>query len=53
MPEILEVDDLLFEVRRSTKRKTIGIAVDRSGQLVIFAPVQVPEGCCWRTYEIW
>lgn len=43
MPEILEVDDLLFEVRRSTKRKTIGIAVDRSGQLVISAPTQVPE----------
>jgi len=38
MPETLEVGDLTFEVRRSDKRKTISIVVDRGGQLVITAP---------------
>jgi len=39
MPEILEVDDLSFEVRRSDRRKTIALIVDRGGQLVIAAPM--------------
>ncbi len=39
MPEFLEVDDLSFEVRRSDRRKTIALIVDRGGQLVIAAPV--------------
>lgn len=41
MPEMIEVDNLTFEVRRSEKRKTISIIVDRGGQLVISAP----QGC--------
>lgn len=39
MPEILEIDDLSFEVRRSDRRKTISLIVDRGGQLVIAAPL--------------
>jgi len=39
VPEFLEVDDLSFEVRRSDRRKTISLIVDRGGQLVIAAPV--------------
>lgn len=39
MNEILQVADLVFEVRRSPRRKTIGLTVDRGGQLLIHAPV--------------
>ena len=35
------MDDLQFEVRRSARRKTLQITVDRGGELVITAP----EGC--------
>lgn len=38
MPEIITVDDLSIEVRRSSRRKNISIVVDRGGQLVIAAP---------------
>jgi len=41
MTPTLTVDDLQFEVRWSDKRKTLGITVDREGDLVISAP----EGC--------
>ncbi len=37
----LTVDDLQFEVRWSDQRKTIGLTVDRDGELVISAP----RGC--------
>lgn len=40
MTEILKIDNLIFEVRRSTRRKTISLTVDRGGELVI----HVPEG---------
>ena len=43
MPEIIEVDDLSFEVRRSSKRKTITLLVDRGGQLVVSAPSHCPS----------
>lgn len=34
----LSVDDLTFEVRESSRRKTLEITVDRDGQLIIAAP---------------
>jgi predicted metal-dependent hydrolase len=36
--ETLEVNNLVFEVRRSPRRTTLGLTVDRSGELVIHAP---------------
>jgi hypothetical protein len=38
MNETLEVGGLLFEVRRSLRRKTLGITVDRGKELIIHAP---------------
>ncbi len=38
MMETLEVDSLVFEVRRSTRRTTLELTVDRVGELVIHAP---------------
>ncbi len=43
MSEALIVDDLRFELRRSTRRKTIGITVERDGSLFITAPVDCPR----------
>ena len=39
----LIVDDLEFEVRRSARRRTVEITVDRGGELVIAAPEDCPE----------
>ncbi len=36
--EALTVDDLIFEVRRSARRTTVEITVDRGGELMISAP---------------
>ena len=36
--ETLEVNDLVFEVRRSARRATLDLTVDRGGELVIHAP---------------
>lgn len=41
MNEILTVNDLVFEIRRSARRKTIGLTVDRGGELVLHAPDRV------------
>jgi predicted metal-dependent hydrolase len=38
MNEVLAVEDLTFEVRRSARRRTLEIIVDRGGELVIAAP---------------
>jgi hypothetical protein len=38
MSEALTIDDLTFEVRRSGRRRTVGITVDRGGELVIAVP---------------
>ncbi len=43
MTEDLTVDDLHFEIRRSVRRKTIEITVDRGGELLISAPQGVPD----------
>ena len=36
--ETLELSNLVFEVRRSPQRVTLGLTVDRGGELVIHAP---------------
>jgi len=36
--DLLVVDDLVFEIRRSGRRKTIGVSIDRDGSLIIAAP---------------
>ena len=38
MSETLEVGGLTFEVRRSLRRKTLGLTVDRGGELRLHAP---------------
>lgn len=38
IPEILQAGELKFEVRRSARRRTLGITVDRSGELLLHAP---------------
>ncbi len=43
MSETLEMNGLTFEVRRSTRRRTLGLTVDRSGELVVHAPCDTPE----------
>jgi predicted metal-dependent hydrolase len=40
--ESLEVDDLVFAVRWSRRRRTIGISVARGGELRVLAPAGVP-----------
>lgn len=42
-PERLVVDNLVFDVRRSARRKTLEITVDRSGELIIAAPLGVGD----------
>ncbi|CAJ8147017.1 putative metal-dependent hydrolase [Burkholderia pseudomallei] len=41
--ETLPVGDLLFEVQRSSRRKTLGLTVDRAGELKLYAPETVPR----------
>ena len=43
MSETLEVGGLTFEVRRSPRRQTLGLTVDRGGELRIHAPEHTPE----------
>ena len=38
LTESLTVGDLQFEIRRSPKRKTVGITIDRGGDLILTAP---------------
>ena len=42
--ESLVVDDLTFEVRRSARRKTLEITVDRGGELLIASPPGIAHG---------
>ena len=42
--ETLDLADLTFEVRRSARRKTLGITVDRGGELVVQAPKDLGRG---------
>jgi predicted metal-dependent hydrolase len=47
MPETLTVDDLVFEVRRSPRRRSMQITVDRGGELRLSGP----SGCDLRKLE--
>jgi predicted metal-dependent hydrolase len=38
----LIVDDLELEVRRSDRRRTVGITVDRAGELILHLPAECP-----------
>lgn len=38
MPETIEIEDLTFEVRRSAKRKTLGLTVERDARLIAHLP---------------
>lgn len=40
---VLQVDDLTLEVRRSQRRRTLGLTVERDGELVIAAPASADE----------
>jgi len=54
--ETLEVNNLLFEVRRSPRRATLDLTVDRGGELVIHAPESsdVDELARWtRSKLLW
>jgi predicted metal-dependent hydrolase len=42
MSQDLTIDDLSFELRRSEKRKTVGITIERNGTLVLAAPADCP-----------
>ena len=49
MITILQIGGLSFEVRRSDRRKTIGLTVGRAGELVAYAPAvtSTEELSCW------
>jgi predicted metal-dependent hydrolase len=56
MRETLEMSGLTFEVRRSTRRRTLSLTVDRSGELIVHAPCDAPqeELTSWtRTKLLW
>src|SRR5437763_10944559 len=42
MNEIVVIDDLSFEVRRSARRTTVGLTIDRGGELVLSVPSECP-----------
>jgi predicted metal-dependent hydrolase len=43
MTSHIEISGLVFEVRRGPRRKSLGLTVDRSGELVVHAPVATLE----------
>lgn len=51
MSETLTIYDLTFEVRRSSKRRAIGITIDRHGELILSAPLECPIEVIRRTAE--
>ena len=56
MSEQLKIDDLVFQVRRSATRKTIGITVDRDASLLLVAPVTCSGSqleCAARSTQFW
>lgn len=38
----MKIDDLTFKLRRSNRRKTVGITIDRGGELIVSAPAECP-----------
>jgi len=56
MTEQLERHGLTFEVRRSDRRKTVGITVDRDGSLLLHAPIGADDddlAGAVRDKEVW
>jgi hypothetical protein len=56
MKQMLEVAGLVFELHRSARRHTLGLTVDRTGELIAHAPVDasVDEISSWiRTRLLW
>ncbi len=51
MSETLHIGDLDFEIRRSNRRKTLGLTVDRAGELVVHAPTETTNGDLRRWVE--
>jgi predicted metal-dependent hydrolase len=51
MIETLQVHDLTFELRRSSKRKSIAIIIDRRGELILSVPQECPREYVQRTAE--
>ena len=43
MNNLIVVEDLTFELRRSEKRTTVGILIGRTGELVVSAPLDTPQ----------
>lgn len=43
MKEVVQIDDLQVEVRRSPQRRTVDLIVDRFGELVINVPESLPR----------
>jgi predicted metal-dependent hydrolase len=54
MTETLEISGLLFEVRRSDRRKTLGLTVDRGGELIAHTPLatSAEELARWVTSKL-
>ena len=54
MTETLQLGGLVFEVRRSERRKTLGLTVDRAGELVAHIPLQttVDEATAWVSKKL-
>jgi predicted metal-dependent hydrolase len=44
MSETLVIGDLTFDVRRSARRKNLGLTVDRGAELVVHAPLEADGG---------
>jgi predicted metal-dependent hydrolase len=42
--ESLTIDDLTIAIRRSASRKTVGITIDRDGDLFVSVPAECPPG---------
>jgi predicted metal-dependent hydrolase len=42
MTNSITIDDLQFELRRSARRSTVGVTVDRDGSLILSAPADCP-----------
>jgi predicted metal-dependent hydrolase len=56
MSETLQIGGLEFTVRRSDRRRTLGLTVDRGGELIAHAPAETSAGelACWlETKLLW
>ena len=51
MNEAIKIDDLTFEVRRSKRRKTIGVTVERDASLVAHLPEDTSIDAGFGTHQ--